>query len=505
VQNSRHSNLLQDSSANYIMSGTTSPALPAFSYAQAAKGLAPSTSAPHVPASVSATSSTASSGERKASTTEPVKLELTSKPTNSQNEDSTSPGKTSANGREIASVTNDSLKENIQPSKPSGASNEETKVTVSGTSSPSFEATSSSTLSKEEDISITPNETSDNWDKQSQVSTSVEKSTQTTGETKMPDKEDDWEKEPVPKPSSDKELKAAPIPTVNFWQARKEAQEAKAKALAAQRPPQTVPKPKTQPANVAESQKAADDDPRRKQSGKPTSKLEKENGAVKRRQGDAVKQRDDGSNFLPQSVRRSQLTLTKHVASRLNRLALLARLQRHQSTQFPRRSVTLSLGLHQRQLSRTSERSQWYKSDQRSPRLRTVQRNHTLQNGFPYLTYPAPSSLLRCRSQPLDEAADLRSVVVQKQQTKEFRLLNPILLPVRVNLQHLWVHLHCRRKLQTKSEEGIRKVLGLAEQTLCQHNPEELQVVARRRLGSASSLAHSAKSGLGPTTGKMPH
>ena len=91
MQNSRHSNLLQDSSANYIMSGTTSPALPAFSYAQAAKGLAPSTSAPHVPASVSATSSTASSGERKASTTEPVKLELTSKPTNSQNEDSTSP------------------------------------------------------------------------------------------------------------------------------------------------------------------------------------------------------------------------------------------------------------------------------------------------------------------------------------------------------------------------------------------------------------------------------
>ena len=299
MQNLRHSNLLQDSSANYIMSGTTSPALPAFSYAQAAKGLAPSTLASHVPASVSATSSTASSGERKALTTEPVKLELTSKPINSQNEDSTSPGKTSANGREIASVTNDSLKENIQPSKPSGASNEETKVTVSETSSPSFEATSSSTLSKEEDISITPNETSDNWDKQSQVSTSVEKSTQTTGETKMPDKEDDWEKEPVSKPSSDKELKAAPIPTVNFWQARKEAQEAKAKALAAQRPPQTVAKSKTQPANVAESQKAADDDPRRKQSGKPTSKLEKENGAVKRRQGDAVKQRDDGSKFPP--------------------------------------------------------------------------------------------------------------------------------------------------------------------------------------------------------------
>ena len=283
-----------------MMSTTTSPALPPFSYAQAAKGLAPSSSAPHQTANVSATPSVSSSRERKSSSAEPVKLELTSRATSSQNEDfaQTSTGKGAHTSRETTSTTNDPLKENVHPSKVSGSSTEETKMTVSGTSSPSFGAASSSTLSKEEDISIAPNETSDTWDKQSQVSTSVEKSTQTTGGSKVPDTEDDWEKEPVPKMPSDKELKAAPIPTINFWQARKEAQEAKAKTLAAQRPAQATVKPKPQPANMAETQKVADDEPRRKQAGKAPAKPEKENGAVRRKQGDAVKQRDDGSKLL---------------------------------------------------------------------------------------------------------------------------------------------------------------------------------------------------------------
>jgi len=127
------------------------------------------------------------------------------------------------------------------------------------------------------------------------MSTSIEKSTQTTGASKAPDTEEDGDnQQPVSKTPSEKELKAAPIPTVNFWEARKEAQEAKAKAFAAQRLPQVTVKPKLQSANVAESQKAADDDSRRKQAVKPAAKPEKENGAAKRKQGDALKQRDDG-------------------------------------------------------------------------------------------------------------------------------------------------------------------------------------------------------------------
>ena len=286
------------------MSSTNSPALPAFSYAQAAKGLAPSTSAPHHAANANVTPSVSSSRERKSSTAEPAKLDLTLNRVSSQIDDSkqTSTGKSSNAVLESTTTATDSVKENIPPPKQSGTSSEETKMAMSGTSSPSFEAASSSTLSKEEDIS-TPNETSENWDKQSQVSTSVEKSTQTTVGNKVPDTEEDWEKEPAFKTPGEKELKAAPLPTVNFWQARKEAQEAKTKALAAQRPTQAPLKAKPQSPNVAETQKVADDESRKKQAGRPSAKPEKESGGVKRKQGDALKQRDDGSELLPQSSR----------------------------------------------------------------------------------------------------------------------------------------------------------------------------------------------------------
>jgi la-related protein 1 len=291
---------LQNLPAKYIMSSTTSPALPAFSYAQAAKGLAPSASTPHHAASISASPSVSSSRERKSSSAEPVKLELTSKATNSPNEDlnQRSTGKNADALREITSTTHDSLKEHIPPGKPAGSSSDDAKMTVSETSSPSVGAASASTLSKAEDISITPNEASENGDKQFQGSTSAEKSTQTTGASKAPDTEEDGEHQPVPKTPSEKELKAAPIPTVNFWEARKEAQEAKAKALAAQRPPPATVKPKLPSANVVESPKAAEDESRRKQAVKPPAKLEKENGAAKRKQGDTSKQRDDGTKLL---------------------------------------------------------------------------------------------------------------------------------------------------------------------------------------------------------------
>jgi la-related protein 1 len=297
VEKSSCASLSQNLSAKYTMSSTTSPALPAFSYAQAAKGLAPSASTPHHAASVNTSPPVSSSRERKSSSAEPVKLELTSKATNPQNEDlnQRSTGKSTDALRETTSTINDSLKENIQPSKPIGSSSEDTKMIASETSSPSFGAASTSTLSKAEDISIMPNETSDNWDKQSQVSTSVEKSTQTTGASKAPDTEEDGESQPVSKTPTEKELKAAPIPTVNFWEARKEAQ---AKALAAQRPPQTTVKAKLQPATTGEGQKAADDESRRKQTVKPPAKPEKENGAAKRKQGDTLKQRDDGMKLL---------------------------------------------------------------------------------------------------------------------------------------------------------------------------------------------------------------
>ena len=53
---------------------------------------------------------------------------------------------------------------------------------------------------------------------------------------KAKETEDDWEKVSVPSVAGDnKELKPAPPPPVNFWTARKQAQEAKLRDMANQR------------------------------------------------------------------------------------------------------------------------------------------------------------------------------------------------------------------------------------------------------------------------------
>jgi hypothetical protein len=103
----------------------------------------------------------------------------------------------------------------------------EPKYHASGTSSPSFGTASTSTLPKEDEISITPNGSSDStWDKQSQVSTSVEKATQ-TNEPSQEKASEGWGDNST---SGSRELKEAPPPAVNFWTQRKAAQDAKAKA-----------------------------------------------------------------------------------------------------------------------------------------------------------------------------------------------------------------------------------------------------------------------------------
>jgi la-related protein 1 len=77
---------------------------------------------------------------------------------------------------------------------------------------------------QEDDLSTTPNGTSEStWDKQSQVSSSVDRSSQATEASKDKPMENGWDKSPVPV----KELKEAPIPAVNVWQQRLAAQEAK--------------------------------------------------------------------------------------------------------------------------------------------------------------------------------------------------------------------------------------------------------------------------------------
>lgn len=99
------------------------------------------------------------------------------------------------------------------------------KAHHSRTSSPSVR--SNAAQSKECDASNTTNGTADaSSEKQAQSDAKADKSENGSENTKEKSEKSDKSEKPAPP----KELKAAPIPAVNIWQQRKEAQEAKAKA-----------------------------------------------------------------------------------------------------------------------------------------------------------------------------------------------------------------------------------------------------------------------------------
>lgn len=97
-------------------------------------------------------------------------------------------------------------------------------------------------------------------------------SAQPTAETQdLPEKgkeaDDDWEKVSIPSVTPDKELKAAPIPAVNIWQQRSLAQQAKAKEQTVQRPAASVPVLQPRQKTTA----AATDDAKRKAPGREST------------------------------------------------------------------------------------------------------------------------------------------------------------------------------------------------------------------------------------------
>ncbi|KKZ57977.1 hypothetical protein EMCG_05529 [[Emmonsia] crescens] len=203
--------------------------MPTFSYAQAAKGFSTPPTVQSVAEKQNKSSTTSSdpsshrtaagsvdgdgSNQTVASSTDMESSSVATEPT-----DATDKSQSSSEGNSDSTVA------------APAATGAPSKNVTSGTSSPSAGTTSTTTLPKEDDISGTPNSLSDStWDKQSQVSGPVEKSSESGETNKEKSKDNGWEKDtPVLK-----ELKAAPIPAVNVWQQRKEAQEAKAKASAA--------------------------------------------------------------------------------------------------------------------------------------------------------------------------------------------------------------------------------------------------------------------------------
>jgi len=158
------------------------------------------------------------------------------------------------------------------------------KALNSRTSSPSVRTGSKSRKSKDDDSSNTANGSADATEKQASSEGQTEKAEGAA--EKSIDKSEDSEKNEPPK-----ELKAAPLPSVNIWQQRKEAQDLKVK---------TVPKPAAN--GKASSTKAASNGDEILQDSKANSKKKGADGASEgtkdRKKTEGGKGRDAGKRHL---------------------------------------------------------------------------------------------------------------------------------------------------------------------------------------------------------------
>ena len=229
------------------MSSRSSPALPAFSYAQAAKGIAPANPVSQ-PATEQNKNGQSRVVDRKPSASEPTALELNGGGKDSVKQDdskaqsirapSQDPSYGRGRTRTSGSVGATSARERTTSIAKNSSTNKKSEVSQAPSKSSSA-GSNSSPLKDEESSGTTSGIASSTWEEQSQTFAGAEKSKE---DGKSKDTDDDWDKVSVPSVVVERELKAAPIPTVNIWLQRKEAQDAKNKALAAQK---TTPNPST--------------------------------------------------------------------------------------------------------------------------------------------------------------------------------------------------------------------------------------------------------------------
>ncbi|KAJ5688123.1 hypothetical protein N7536_010742 [Penicillium majusculum] len=156
-----------------------------------------------------------------------------------------------------------------------------TRAINSRTSSPSVRTGSKSRKTKEDDSNTSNGNADATAEKQAPSEGQTEKA---EGAAEKTEKSEDSEKAASPP----KELKAAPLPSVNIWQQRREAQDAKVKAV-----------PKSAPASKAASTEAASTADETKQDAKASSKKKgadgAQEGAKDRKKTDGGKGRDAGS------------------------------------------------------------------------------------------------------------------------------------------------------------------------------------------------------------------
>ena len=287
------------------MSSSTSPALPPFSYAQAARGLTPSNQVAPKSPEPNVVPTEENTRETKSATTEPGKLDLTSSLANSKVEKSrlSSPGSEVAVDQHQAALDNGVVnKENIPLHNSAGSSAEDSKPAAAAPVSLRPAGEASAQLPKSESSSLPQNDASDSWDKQSEVSVYAEKSTQTAEKAKGKDSEDDWEKVSAPAVLVEKELRPAPIPTVNFWLQRKAEQAAKTKESVPQQRPAVATS--TAPTNKPKTQATGSlDEAKRKPSDKTQSSIDKDGNGSRRKQ-EASRPIEGGRRLVIPSFRR---------------------------------------------------------------------------------------------------------------------------------------------------------------------------------------------------------
>ena len=214
------------------MSGTTqkplnepSPAVPTFSYAQAAKGRSPSG-----PSSLSTEKIPKGDQDGVAATAKVEDQDLVSKPDHLLSKRATSEGHNSLKDRKPMPGPGPLVREtpdvgnNSAADIPATQASAQSQVVVSTPSSPEFGVTSASTLPKDDDMFSNANGSSDStWEKLSQGSQNGSKSQEKGDNEKEPNESPGWDEAPPPAPG----LKEAPPPAVNIWTQRIEAKAAK--------------------------------------------------------------------------------------------------------------------------------------------------------------------------------------------------------------------------------------------------------------------------------------
>ncbi|EXJ85990.1 hypothetical protein A1O1_06359 [Capronia coronata CBS 617.96] len=223
----------------------TGVAAPVFSYAQAAKGLTPSTSAQQTPRNESPAASEQSAKEQ----------------TSIESSNSTSTPKPESDDK--ASLDTSDIKPTIQQS--TDKENIPPPAQQKQASTPEERSGPLDTGSNEPNHDSQKDETRPSQNGRSYSEQSIESSSQEKGsERKSKEVDDDWEKVSVPSMTAEKPLKAAPLPAVNIWQQRKEAQQAKLKDLVEQQritvPAAPGPIPKTTNGNEDSKRKSISKD-----------------------------------------------------------------------------------------------------------------------------------------------------------------------------------------------------------------------------------------------------